>query len=220
MSWAGTRRVVTEPEFMGYSGVAFYISTLCQDSLPSCTRVNTRHPPPKKSHPRYLWLDIETTCRAMIPNVRECFAAVLRETNSRRGDIINPDTLAWANTSLPAVWCIGTSRTQRWTFSLASRLMNKTSAWVRGLNFWIQEQKFLWIAGHSTLQKVFFFFLKKEKKKDGQLFEGRTLRDSWLSGGSVVVCPWWNWELKIKRDCLWEQISNGVSLLWWLSLAN
>lgn len=39
----------------------------------------------------------------MIPNVRECFAAVLRETNSRRGDIINPDTLAWANTSLPAV---------------------------------------------------------------------------------------------------------------------
>lgn len=91
----------------------------------------------------------QPSCQAMIPNVREGFAAVLKETNSRHSDIINPNTLARANTSLPAVWCIEMSRTQRWTFSLASHLMNKTSVWVgTEFNFWIQEQEWLWITGH------------------------------------------------------------------------
>lgn len=82
------------------------------------------------------------------------------KTNTRHCDIINPDTLAQANTSLPSAWCIGMSRTHRWTVSLASSLMNKTSVQVGPeMNFWIQEQKWLWITGHITLcsllQKMF-----------------------------------------------------------------
>lgn len=102
-----------------------------------------QHPLPK-SCPWYLWLDIKSPAGAMIPGVRECFAAVLKETNSGRGDIINPDTLARADASLP-VWCIGTSTTQRWTFSLASSVMNKTSGWV-----WIEFLKTRAEAGHFT----------------------------------------------------------------------
>lgn len=44
----------------------------------------------------------QASCQAMIPNVRKCFAVVLRQTNSRYSDIINPDMVARANTSLPA----------------------------------------------------------------------------------------------------------------------
>lgn len=122
----------------------------------SCTRVSTR---PEKLSPIFM-VQHQASRWAVITSVRVCFAAVLKKTNTGHRDIINLDTLAQANTSLPSAWCIRMSRTHRWTFSLASSLMNKTSVQVgTEMNFWIQEQKWLWIRGHITLcgllQKMF-----------------------------------------------------------------
>lgn len=108
---------------------AGFISTLCFlrpcISLTSRTGVGT--PSPKLiSDIRGLTSRIlpghDSQCQWML-----CSSAQMEKIAGRHGDIINPDTLARANTSLPAVSCIGMSGKQRWTFSLASCLMNKTS---------------------------------------------------------------------------------------------
>lgn len=101
----------------------------------------------------YLWLAIQHPAEPRV-SVGECFAAVLKEPNGARGDVINVDALARADTSLPAAWCIGVSRTPRWTFSLASRLMNKTSVriWDRTELVMDHETYYsLWPSAENTL---------------------------------------------------------------------
>lgn len=76
------------------------------------------------------------------------------------GGVINLSTLTWSHPSLPSVWCIKMNRTQRWSFSLAFQLMNKTSAQVGGriesFNTFKGRCGYrLWSTECKTRQKVF-----------------------------------------------------------------
>ncbi len=76
--------------------------------------VHQRQHPTPKNYPCYLWLDFKCPAEPWFPVSGNALQRCFRETNSRRGDIINPDTLAQANTSLPAAWCIGRDRLFHW----------------------------------------------------------------------------------------------------------